>query len=215
MQDRHDEILLRRPIYLSGVLFSLILLGCLRDGSGFVASLRGDQEQAESTQPPRHGYYEALLNLGPPGSSPEVPQPPPGWVPFGGEQAGIVEELQSYHRWKMRPNLDTTWYGASFRTNSHGFRTPEIPLEKPLATYRIVVFRRVIKLIQSVSNQHGLDYLDLSDAFDDLEADEFCISDWDKRPSARGHRAIFAALRDALLRRGGLPGLPFAEQLAN
>jgi hypothetical protein len=48
--------------------------------------------------------------------------------------------LAHYVRWKLRPNLETTWYGAKFRTNSHGFRTPEVELEKPPGTYRIVVF---------------------------------------------------------------------------
>jgi hypothetical protein len=68
---------------------------------------------------------------------------------------------------------------------------------------------RMIRLIRSLAAQNGLDFLDLSDAFDELEVDEFRISDWDKHPNARGHLAIFEALRDALLERGGPPGLPF------
>jgi hypothetical protein len=35
--------------------------------------------------------------------------------------------------------------------------------------------------------------------------EEFRISEWDKHTSARGHRAIFEAIRDALIARGGLP----------
>jgi hypothetical protein len=66
--------------------------------------------------------------------------------------------------------------------------------------------RRVIQLMQSVCSRQGLDYLDLSNAFDELDEDEFCISEWDKHPNARGHRAIFEEFRDALLIRGGLPG---------
>jgi len=69
--------------------------------------------------------------------------------------------------------------------------------------------------MQSLCNQNGLDYLDLSDAFDELDADQFCISDWDKHPNARGHRAIFDELRDALLSRGGPPGLVLSQPLAN
>ena len=40
----------------------------------------------------------------------------------------------------MKPNLDIRWNGTTFRTNSLGFRTPEVSLEKPAGTYRILVF---------------------------------------------------------------------------
>ncbi len=61
-------------------------------------------------------------------------------MPFGGDQTGIVTELPTYLRWQMKPNLDIRWNNRSFRTNSHGFRTPEISLKKPPGTYRILVF---------------------------------------------------------------------------
>ncbi len=67
---------------------------------------------------------------------------------------------------------------------------------------------RVLKLIRSLADRHGLDYLDIANAFDALEVDEFRISAWDKHPNARGHRVIFEAIRDALLSRGNLPGFP-------
>jgi lysophospholipase L1-like esterase len=67
---------------------------------------------------------------------------------------------------------------------------------------------RLHRKILSLAGRHGLDYLDITDAFDALDVEEFRISDWDKHPSARGHRAIFEAIRDALARRGDLPGLP-------
>jgi hypothetical protein len=67
---------------------------------------------------------------------------------------------------------------------------------------------RVLQLIRSIAERHGLDYLDLTTAFDALEVDEFRISAWDKHPNACGHRAIFEAMRDALLARGPLPGFP-------
>ncbi len=67
---------------------------------------------------------------------------------------------------------------------------------------------RLHRKILSLAERNGLDYLDVSDAFDALDVDEFRISEWDKHPSARGHRAIFEAIRDALSRRGELPGLP-------
>ena len=55
--------------------------------------------------------------------------------------------------------------------------------------------------------QNGLDYIDISGAFDQMDVEEFRISDWDKHPNARGHRVIFEALRDAILSSGQLPGL--------
>ncbi len=67
---------------------------------------------------------------------------------------------------------------------------------------------RLHRYILSLADRHGLDYLDITDAFDALDVEEFRISDWDKHPNARGHRAIFEAIRDALARRGDLPGLP-------
>jgi hypothetical protein len=357
---------------LAGSLLLLLLVGMMSGESGFVSSLRGNAGDAPSGRAPSLGYYEGLLDPQRPEFLLSTPQPPPGWLPFGSEQAGIVEEVPSYVRWKLRPNLEKTWYGTVFRTNSHGFRTPEITCEKPPRTYRIVVFgssntmgygvndneiytrhleawlnqcsgpsrrievvnlavsgdspsrrlfrlqqgagrldpdyvlcdaspfdswveeshihatlqrnlpipfafvkdailrtrvsandsiddfrakfqgqaehmysdvyagwsaesrrlgvpltvlilprsdgkdksRRVIQLIQSTASRHGLDYLDLSDAFDELDEHEFRISDWDKHPNARGHRAIFIELRDVLLSRGGLPGLPLNERIA-
>jgi len=371
MQYGREGFLARHPSSLPGALFLLLLVGLLNGQSGFVSSLRGYSDETPNSQAPTHGYYEALLDARRPDVCPDTPQPPPGWVAFGGEQAGIVEEVSSYIRWKMRPNLEMNWYGTVFRTNSHGFRTPEIELEKPPGTYRILVFGssntmgygvndeamytrrleewlnqcagptrrtevvnlavsgdspsrrlsrlqeeagrfdpdwvlcdaspfdswveeahihatlqrnlpipfafvkdaiertgvsasdsleafrakfqgeaermysdvyagwsaearrinvpltvvilprsdckdkslRVIRLIQSLCDQHSLDYLDLSAAFDELEEDQFCISDWDKHPNTRGHRAIFDELRDALLSRGGPPGLALSQPL--
>lgn len=316
------------------------------------------------------GYYEQLID-GSRLSNPDqavdevADQPPPGWIPFGA--SGIVDPDPSYLRWRMKPNLDMTWNGARFRTNSRGYRTPEVALDKPDDVYRIVVigssntmghgvsddeayprlleawfrslpnlgrrvevvnlavsgdspsrqlvrmtteaeqyhpdwiltdasildpsleerhleavvrsdpmpaipleyvaaalrrskvsagdspleFQRKIrfelralldgayrglgeysqstgvplsvvllprtdekrdnpvmqKLIHVYVSRYQLDCLDLSDAFADLEVDEFRLSPWDKHPSVKGHRLIFEALRDALLARGSLPGL--------
>ena len=61
---------------------------------------------------------------------------------------------------------------------------------------------RLLRYIHSLADRHGLDYLDVSEAFDALEVDEFRISDWDQHPNARGHRAIFEAIRDALSEAG-------------
>jgi lysophospholipase L1-like esterase len=67
---------------------------------------------------------------------------------------------------------------------------------------------RLRRYILSLADRHGLDFLDVSDAFDALDVDDFRLSGWDHHPSARGQRAIFEAIRDALSSRGSLPGFP-------
>ncbi len=291
--------------------------------------------------------------------------PPPGWIPFGA--AGLIESEPTYLLWRIRPNLDLRWNGTSFRSNSLGYRTPEVTLKKPAHTYRVLVFgssntmghgvddgaiytrlleqwlnervgtglrvevvnlavagespsrrlqrvreeagryhadwivcdaspldhaleedhleaivrgssaieipfgyvrealrragvtaadspasfRRklrgeyealfdgayagwreesdrlgiplslvilpradrkrqspvIAELIRTLARRHGLDFLDLSGAFDGLEPDQFRVSAWDRHPRALGHRVLFEALRSELLRRGTLPGL--------
>jgi len=85
------------------------------------------------------GYYEQLIDKGRLADvdRPGGDQPPPGWVPSGA--SGIVDHDPSYLRWRMKPNLDIVWNGAPFHTNSRGYRTPEVTLDKPADVYRIVV----------------------------------------------------------------------------
>ena len=53
--------------------------------------------------------------------------------PFdGGRTAGDLAAV-------VRPGLDANWNGRPFRTNSHGHRSPEVSVEKPPGTYRVVV----------------------------------------------------------------------------
>ncbi len=91
------------------------------------------------------GYYENLLDASrlmdrQPDLKLEADlrQPPPGWIPFC--DTGLLERTSSYLLWRLKPNVDVRWNGRSFRTNSLGYRTPEIPLEKPAGVYRILVF---------------------------------------------------------------------------
>jgi hypothetical protein len=67
---------------------------------------------------------------------------------------------------------------------------------------------RLLRHILSLADRHEMDCLDVSDAFEDLVVEEFRLSRWDAHPSARGHRAIFEAIRDELSRRRVLPGFP-------
>ncbi len=90
------------------------------------------------------GYYEELIDASGLSQREAVdanesdPPHPPDWIPFGA--SGVVEPIPSYLRWRLKPDLDVTWNGASFKTNSFGYRTPEVSLQKPQDVYRIVVF---------------------------------------------------------------------------
>jgi GDSL-like Lipase/Acylhydrolase family len=66
---------------------------------------------------------------------------------------------------------------------------------------------RVVELIKSLAARNGLDCIDVSHVFDQLDVDEFRNSEWDKHPSPQGHYRIFEGIRDVLLRRGAIPGL--------
>jgi hypothetical protein len=125
----------------------LLTTAMIAPDSRAVRTLRGVSGiEQELQQAETRGYYEDLLD-----ASPRMPAarlaardedgrrpPPPGWVPFGA--AGIVDERPIYLRWRLKPNLDLVWNGARFHTNSRGYRTPEVPLEKPAGVYRIAVF---------------------------------------------------------------------------
>ena len=90
------------------------------------------------------GYYEKILDAsepgdrGPGGSPEDGVRPPSDFVPFAA--ANIVEATPTYLRWRIRPALNVSWNDTTFTSNSLGYRTPEIDLEKPLNVYRILVF---------------------------------------------------------------------------
>jgi hypothetical protein len=357
MRPEIDVVHPLRRGWSTAAIVTLLCAGALAGDRAIFAVLRGEQDET----PAPLGYYEGLLHT--PGGGRTDAGPPPGWVAFGAPQAGIVNEVPSYLRWTMKPNLELRWNGAAFRTNSLGYRSPEVRLDKPAGTYRILVFgssntmgygvandrmyslllerwlnrqegregavevvnlamsgdspsRRLYRIqreaerlspdwilsdvsffdpwledrhIQSaierrlpipypfvdeairrtgvrggvrfeefseafrgeserlfddvcagwaaesrrigvpmtllilprsdskdkserlrafileVAGRHGLDFLDLSDAFDDLPLEDFRISEWEKHTSVGGHRAIFEAIRDALIARGRLP----------
>ncbi len=360
-----SRVLRNRPGSAPILMVVLLAIAGLAGDTALVSTLRGFSIANDAHEAPTLGYYEGLINAPGREIAVDAPSPPPGWLPFGGDVTGIVKELPTYLRWEMKPNLDIRWNGTVFQTNSLGFRTPEVPLEKPAGTYRILVFgssnsmgyginnddmytrhlerflnawvgpsrrvevvnlavagdsptrrlqrmrkeagrwngdwllcdasaldswlednhihsvlqrgipipfpfvqdairrsgatasdsvevfrdkfrgesegvvgnvfaawsseagrlqipltvvilprgdtkgksNRVFKLMRSQCVRNGLDFVDMSSAFDHMDVDEFRISDWDKHPNARGHRVMFEALRDAILRRGELPGL--------
>jgi lysophospholipase L1-like esterase len=134
--------LLVRPRHGSAPALMVVLLavaGAAGD-SALVATLRGSSAENGAHEAQTLGYYEGLINATGRDFSADIAQPPPGWLPFGGDETGIVRELSTYLRWEMKPNLDIRWNGKTFLTNSMGFRTPEVSLHKPADTYRILVF---------------------------------------------------------------------------
>ena len=123
-----------RRCWTSAVIVILLGAVAIAGDRAIFAVLRGEPD--ESTAP--LGYYEGLLHTK--GEAATEIGPPPGWIAFGAEEAGIVDEVSSYLRWRIRPNLDKNWNGSVFRTNSLGSRSREVSVQKPPGTYRILFF---------------------------------------------------------------------------
>ena len=70
------------------------------------------------------------------------------------------------------------------------------------------------KLIHVYVRRYQLECLDLSDAFGDLDVDEFRLSPWDKHPSVLGHRLIFEALSRRDSRAGLAAGVAVVPLIA-
>ena len=127
------------------ILILLLVIAGQASESELVATLRGKAWfEDEVGQGQTQGYYENLLDNShatsrkvTDGAASRVP-PPPGVILFS--EAGLVKEVPTYLRWRMQPNLDARWNGTVFRTNSLGYRTPEVESKKAEGTYRIVVF---------------------------------------------------------------------------
>ncbi len=125
---------------------SVVLLAAswIAPDSGAVRLLLGHPTiETALAQSETRGYYESILDASgnlhrnPSGKPSDVQPPPPGWTPFC--DAGLVESVAGYLLWRIKPNLDVCWNGTSFRSNSHGYRTPEVALRKPAHVYRILV----------------------------------------------------------------------------
>ncbi|AMV38194.1 SGNH/GDSL hydrolase family protein [Planctomyces sp. SH-PL62] len=127
----------------SSILACVALLAApwiLPDGDLLRSALGRPRLDGELRHMATRGYYEELIdaNRAPAPRPVGEAAPPAGWVPFGASD--LVEPIPSYLRWRMRPGLDVAWNGESFRTNSRGYRTPEVAIPKPEGVYRIVLF---------------------------------------------------------------------------
>lgn len=107
-------------------------------GSAWVGTLRGDARiESEMELARTEGYYEDLTRSTPDRKRTSLADRPPCRKSF--TESGLMDEVADF-RWRvLRPNLDTEWNGTTFRTNSLGFRGPEISLRKPPGTFRVVV----------------------------------------------------------------------------
>lgn len=67
--------------------------------------------------------------------------------------------------------------------------------------------RRMLGRIGDAARKHGLATLDVSDAFDRGDLNDYRLGSWDGHPDARGHRRIFERLLREIQDAGGLPAL--------
>jgi hypothetical protein len=124
----------------------LLTLGLASTESAWLSTLRGQGRlESEMRHARADGYYESLLRE-PSADRDRVAvdrgpalaiNPPFGWKTFS--DSGIVKESADYARRYLHPGLDVRWNGKGFRTNSLGYRGPEIARAKPPGTFRVVV----------------------------------------------------------------------------
>lgn len=144
------------PTASMAMLAGMLLAAWLAPESRWLAAARGESTiHDELIHAHGAGYYEALLDAAPNSTgepqhgAPAQRPAPPGIVPF--EDSGAVLADPGYARSLMRPNLNLRWNGTTIRTNSRGYRGPEIITPKPPGTYRVVV------LGSSNTMGHGID----------------------------------------------------------
>ena len=66
---------------------------------------------------------------------------------------------------------------------------------------------RMLGRIADAAHRHGLITLDVSNAFDRGDLNDYRLGSWDGHPDARGHRRIFDRLLQEIHDAGGLPAL--------
>ena len=120
----------------------------------WVTSLRGVARIDSEIEVARaDGYYEELIRSSPDRRKPNLARRPPDRKPF--TDSGLVDEVPDYRRRVIRPNLDARWNGTTFRTNSLGYRGPEISRGKPPGTFRVVVLGSSNTLGHGVDDHEG------------------------------------------------------------
>ena len=117
---------------------ALLVVPMAFPASSWVLTLQGVARfESEMEMARADGYYEELIRTSPDHRKPRQDERPPGWKSFS--DSGLLGEVSDYRRRVLRPNLDAEWNGTKFRTNSLGYRSPEISMKKPAGTFRVVV----------------------------------------------------------------------------
>ncbi len=122
---------------------------------------------------------------------------------LAGSKAGADDPSEVFHRKFspfLKPLLDRTFEGWAAEVRRIGVPLTVVIL--PRADSK-AESPHLFRLFRDLADRHGLRSVDLSDAFDRLDLDEYRIAPWDHHPNALGHRLIFARLRDGLLADGG------------
>jgi lysophospholipase L1-like esterase len=96
----------------------------------------------------------------------------------------------------LKPLLDQTF--AGWAVDARRIGVPLTVVILPRADSK-TASPSLFELFRDLSDRHDLPYVDLSDAFDRLELDEYRVAPWDHHPNALGHRLIFEKLRDLLI----------------
>jgi hypothetical protein len=117
---------------------ALLVVPLVFPSSRWIVALRGATRiESEMELARADGYYEELIRSSPDRRKIQPPERPPGRKLF--TEAGLMDEVLDYRRRVLRPNLDARWNDTTFRTNSLGYRGPEVSRRKPPGTFRVVV----------------------------------------------------------------------------
>jgi lysophospholipase L1-like esterase len=129
---------------------SLLIGAMVAPESPWIATLRGvSRLDSEINLARTDGYYEELNRAATDRRKPTLADRPADRKPF--TESGVLDEVADYRRRVLRPHLNARWNQKAFRTNSLGFRGPEVALEKPSGTFRVVL------LGSSNSMGHGIE----------------------------------------------------------
>jgi hypothetical protein len=117
---------------------ALLIVPVAFPASSWVLTMRGAARlESEMEMARADGYYEELIRTSPDHRKPRLAERPPGRKSFS--ESGLLGDVSDYRRRVLRPSLDVEWNGTKFRTNSLGFRGPEISAKKAAGTFRVVV----------------------------------------------------------------------------
>jgi lysophospholipase L1-like esterase len=147
---RSIETLARPWLACSG----LLALAAICPGAGWLATLRGEASlRAEIELASADGYYEGLIRAEPGRERRTLADRPPCRTSF--TDSGLMVEVPDYRRRVLRPNLDASWNGTTFRTDPFGHRGPSISRGKPSGVFRVVVLGSSNTMGHGVDDEQG------------------------------------------------------------